>query len=310
MALDSNNARFLLWLRANGVEFGDVLTVGRLGVFLSPEVLASDAARFGIEPSGSSWFEGSQSPYSESLILAMGARSVHALDYSSYEGAEILHDLNKPLPHELGDVCDLLFDSGSLEHVFNVPEALASYIKLVRPGGRIILDMPTTGCCGHGFYQFSPELFFNFFNAQRRCRVETMFCAANEPFSDWFLVPDPADIGQRVEIHSRKPIHLFVVIQRLEKVTGEITESPVQGDYEKAWNKDPIPDEAAVTETKAGLASRLKHRVRGVLRKLMPSLYWKFSVVRNEAIRSKAFTLGPSSILKRIDPFTWRSPLG
>lgn len=309
MALDSNNARFLLWLRTNGVTFGDVLTIGRLGVFLSPDILEADAARFGLAAScNNEWRNVATENFCEPALMAMEARSVRSLDFSAYEGAELLHDLNCPLPAELYESCDLLFDSGSLEHVFNVPVALESYIQLVRPGGRIVLDMPCSGCCGHGFYQFSPELFFSFFSSARGCCVEAIIGVYNEPLSEWFLIPNPAEIGQRVEIHSSKPVHLLIAVKRLETSTLSPSNPPAQSDYTAAWNEESPDRGHCSIPAQRTIWLRVSNAIRMVLRNLSPSIYWKNSVVRNESRRLRKFTLGRSSLFQQIDPFSWRLP--
>lgn len=304
MALDFNNARLILWLRANGIPLGDVLTVGRLGAFLSPDLLASDARRFGISPTQGSWLEGTKAKFCEVALLAMGASTVEALDYSDYEGATVLHDLNKPLPPTLEGSCDLLFDSGSLEHVFNVPEALDSYAKLVRPGGWMVLDMPANGCCGHGFYQFSPELFFQYFEGHRGCRVAAVFCVEDEPLGKWFLVPSPASIRQRVYLHGSKALHIYVIVQRLEAGSPAPSE-PVQFDYDQAWRGDGEAEPTALPKTQSG---GWKEMARSLVRRLAPIAYWRWSVIRNAARNRSAFTLNESPHVREIDPFTWRLP--
>lgn len=54
-----------------------------------------------------------------------------------------------------------MVDGGALEHTFNVPVALTSYMEMVRVGGRLILVSPANDHFGHGFYQFSAELFYS-----------------------------------------------------------------------------------------------------------------------------------------------------
>src|ERR1051325_11525676 len=62
-----------------------------------------------------------------SLFQLMGFSEVLTLDYSDYEGAEIIFDLNRPIPDDLlvklGRF-DLIVESGNLEHIFNVPQVL------------------------------------------------------------------------------------------------------------------------------------------------------------------------------------------
>lgn len=304
MAVDFNNSRLILWLRSQGVVLGDVLTVGRLGVFLSPELLTSDAAKFKVSPVAPfTWAEVAAAKFCEPALMAMGAASVRALDFSDYEGAEILHDLNKPLPAELEHSCDVLFDSGSLEHVFNVPVALDNYIRLVRPGGWIVLDMPADGCCGHGFYQFSPELFYQYFDGRPGCSVMAVFAVEDEPLGQWYQVPSPASIGDRVYLHGRKPLHVYVVVRRLEEPLSEAGAAPVQVDYDHAWRDAKVGEETKMSGTQGG---GVKGLIRSVFMRLMPIAWWRWSVIRNAKLRRRPFRLEASDLLKPVDPFSTR----
>ena len=53
-----------------------------------------------------------------------------------------------------------MIDSGSLEHVFNISQALRNCLEMVESGGHFISIGPANNAMGHGFYQFSPELYF------------------------------------------------------------------------------------------------------------------------------------------------------
>ena len=54
------------------------------------------------------------------VFRTLGAAEVLALDCSAFEGAEVIHDLNQPLPEHLASRFDLVLDAGTLEHVFDV----------------------------------------------------------------------------------------------------------------------------------------------------------------------------------------------
>jgi len=43
------------------------------------------------------------------------------MDYSDYEGAEIILDPNNIVLQEYHEKFDVVFDGGTCEHVFNVP---------------------------------------------------------------------------------------------------------------------------------------------------------------------------------------------
>jgi len=105
-----------------------------------------------------------------SLFQMMGFREVVTLDYSDYEGAEIICDLNHPLPDGLvakSGLFDLIIDAGCLEHIFNVPQVLRNFYHLVGDRGTVIHILPSSNLVDHGFYTFSPTLFQDYYGANR-----------------------------------------------------------------------------------------------------------------------------------------------
>ncbi|MEL7114711.1 MAG: methyltransferase [Pseudomonadota bacterium] len=74
--------------------------------------------------------------YYETLMRKLGFGEIESMDFSDYEGASILQDLNKPIPDHLEQQFDFIFDGGTIEHVFNVPQALENVFRMLKPGGR------------------------------------------------------------------------------------------------------------------------------------------------------------------------------
>lgn len=107
------------------------------------------------------------------FFYALGVQDVRALDVSDFEGAEIIWDLNRPVDSGLEGRFDLILDSGTLEHVFDVKTAMTNLARMLRPGGRVIHFSPANNFCNHGFYQFSPTFFADFYlgNQFRDVRV-------------------------------------------------------------------------------------------------------------------------------------------
>jgi SAM-dependent methyltransferase len=96
----------------------------------------------------------------------LGFAQVSALDISDYEGADIVGDLNDPdLPQKIGRRFDLVYDSGTLEHIFDASTGLRSIAKLVHPGGVVVHATPCNGFVDHGFWQVSPDLYKAFYSA-------------------------------------------------------------------------------------------------------------------------------------------------
>jgi hypothetical protein len=95
------------------------------------------------------------------FFTALG-HSVDVLDVAAFRGPEVIVDLNCPLPDNFKRAYDLVIDTGTLEHCFNVGVAFQNMCSLVKTGGQIITASPMTKI-NHGFWNFSPCAYENFF---------------------------------------------------------------------------------------------------------------------------------------------------
>ena len=69
----------------------------------------------------------------------MGAASIASIDASDYENASFIHDLNLPLPEQMKNKYSAAIDFGTLEHVFNYPQALKNAMESVATGGHFLV---------------------------------------------------------------------------------------------------------------------------------------------------------------------------
>jgi hypothetical protein len=191
-----------------------------------------------------------QDKYCESLLLRhFGAMSVESWDCSAYEGATHIADMNKPLRGQV-PVYDTVIDGGSLEHVYNVSQALFNVSQLCREGGQILHISPGNNCCGHGFWQFSPELFFSLY-CESNGYLETRVFLTNEYRTDvWYEVRKP-EHGERANVISFTPTY---VLCRTVKAREHHHEGVQQSDYVHVWQQN----DAAQPAVKARPAWRAK----------------------------------------------------
>jgi hypothetical protein len=122
---------------------------------------------------------------------AIGFSSLEALDFSDYEGAEHIFDLNSDvLPSRLHHRYDLVYNGGTLEHVFHVPNALMNISKMVRAGGTVVHLLPCNNWVEHGFYQISPTLMFDYYAAAGYWAMGSFLCRyQNENSAKWRIEP-------------------------------------------------------------------------------------------------------------------------
>ena len=278
MAIDANNSLFLLAARARGVSFQQTLTLGRLGLFVPPPMLRTFFADHGVEPAGPpDFFAGEKHDFCEGFFRQLGAEEIASLDFSDYEGATYIHDMNVPAPDSLHERFDAVVDGGTMEHVFNFPTAIANAMQMVRVGGHLLLDLPANNCTGHGFYQFSPELFFRLLQPAHGFAVERVCLAEDYPFSRFHEVRDPAEVHARVTLVNAAPVHVFVQARKVGKFEG-FTSFPAQADYTHYWATHTNPTtHAPPAAGGAGWKGRLRH----LAQRYAPRAYWRFSVRRN-----------------------------
>ncbi|WP_288941886.1 methyltransferase domain-containing protein [uncultured Roseovarius sp.] len=176
--------------------------------------------------------------YAETLMRKLGFGEMETMDFSDYEGASILHDLNKRPPKELENQFDFIFDGGTVEHVFNVPVALEGLYRMLKPGGRLVSLNGLNGWYGHGMYQFNPELVWTFW--KRACNCEVIDCRAipedpTEPYEQ-VVFGDPADTGRRLRLKKKigpGRTYLYYEIEKTSK--SRLPKIALQSDYETKW---------------------------------------------------------------------------
>jgi len=235
MGLDINAVQFLIDARQRGIEFGEVVTLGRQDLNVYPAKLRQVLERHGFP--NDAFRADMKTLFAEPLFSSLGAKQVHSLDFSNFEGANFTHDLNQPIGPTLRERFDLVYDGGTLEHVFNFPTALRNCMEMVRPGGWLFLHQIANNWCGHGFYQFSPELFFRAFSPENGYSLDRMIVHQVGPYGRWHEVKDPETIRSRVEAITWYPLQLLVRARR-DKVVPIFATPPQQSDYTPRWDQN------------------------------------------------------------------------
>ena len=92
---------------------------------------------------------------SKELFESLGFDQYDDLDFTPVEGVTIVHDMNKPVPEEYHDRYDLIFEMGTMEHIFDVRSTFDNIIKMLKVGGTVFHLAPLN-FLNHGFYNFSP----------------------------------------------------------------------------------------------------------------------------------------------------------
>jgi SAM-dependent methyltransferase len=268
MGIIKSNVKVLLDAKARGVDFSNMATLGHLRWYVTKKELRKAASHYRLDISRIEDPLGS-AKYSDIFFHeVLGAKKLTTIDNSSYQGASVAHDLNLPIPESLERSFDAVVDSGTLEHVFNFPVALANVMKMVKVGGTLFLCVPANNYLGHGFYQFSPELFFRAFQEENGFTM-TRILLVRHPYpgaelssrQELYEAIDPQKVGQRASLVGSFPALLLIEAKRVADVPI-FAAYPQQSDYAKIWRafdeKNSLKHEAGRTGLRQALKAALR----------------------------------------------------
>jgi SAM-dependent methyltransferase len=227
MGIEYDLTDLLIKLKSQGVRFDRVLTLGRQNYAASVKGTRALFAKYRVP---CTWVPPDPYPmnYADGLFAALGSKEIESLDISAAERATILHDLNNPVPETLHNQFDIVLDGGTIEHVFNIPQALFNCMRMVRVGGKLIIETPANNFMGHGFYQFSPELFFSLLSSQNGYRVDSMTVVECSPWHRMVEAVAPNEARQRFETTTFWRTEIICVATKLADVAFS---TPQQSDY-------------------------------------------------------------------------------
>jgi len=162
---------------------GKAITAGRQDVYSTAESLIQWAKEMDyslrpgvkMELSENEMFRKMNYISDNALFHSLGFDSVESIDYSHYQNCTIVHDLNDDIPYQHHEKYDLVFDGGTMEHVFNVPKVLENFSRMTKIGGRIIHASPSSNHVDHGLYMFSPTLFVDYYSSNHWSIIDTLF---------------------------------------------------------------------------------------------------------------------------------------
>jgi hypothetical protein len=240
LGLDIHCLNLLRFGEKAGVDYSSILTIGRPGLFLSDDELTA-FLRATHRPGDVASFK-SDGFCEEFLKTAFGAKEVVSLDASPYEKATIIHDMNLRLTG--GREFSAVLDFGCLEHIFNFPVAITNVIASCREGGHLLHVLPANNWCGHGFYQFSPELFFSLYSKARGFRDTQVFMAELNRPSKWYRIRSPMESGKRVNVINQEKTYLLVLTTKSAQARSPMDDAPQQSDYVQQWQEGSKPSAA------------------------------------------------------------------
>lgn len=227
---------------------GSVLQLGRQDTYFDFGVLESLADRFDIGLKSvpirmvvNPWTKQSVID-DQTLFSALGFETVDSLDFVSDENPSFVHDLNENVPDSYHGRWDVVYDGGTLEHVFDVVTALRNIHSMVKPGGLAIHESPTNNYVDHGFWQINPTLLLDFYSANGYEVLEAWVCVFasadtmhHEP-PRRFVYEPAAFEALSVGRFPHGLASVFIAARKPKEVRSAV--KPTQGFYSRHWNLD------------------------------------------------------------------------
>jgi len=267
MGVDNSTIKIICAAKSMNIDFSRVLTIGRQQLFLDKNVLQHIFSLQGIDVDAATFLQ--ENKYSEKLFNLFGAQEVASLDYSSYEGADTLHDMNLPIPGDLCERFSVVFDGGCLEHIFNIPQGLKNCMEMVEVGGYFLQVTNANNFMGHGFWQLSPELLFRVFSPENGFETKAVLLHETSYGGSWYSVSDPDHVHERVELCNNSPTYLIAIAKRISNPII-FAKQPQQSDYSALWGPNATEERNLSADTALNRTNTMPASRQLALRSYLP----------------------------------------
>lgn len=232
---------------------GDILLIGRQSVFLNENSLIRLLAKYGLVlpvgfvieyDSSTQDSAGALAPRLISdrcFLRALGIENINFLDQSAYQDANIIHDLGYPVPDNLVDRFDFIYNGSCLDNMFGPGVAMENLSKMLRVGGRVINLEHATSFNGP-YLMFSPGWFWDYYvtNSFADCKVYLgSFYKGNDlsygPW-EWYFVNLKGSKCNYQEKKGYTPAprannHFMIVCIAEKGITSTSDRQPIQAQY-------------------------------------------------------------------------------
>lgn len=98
----------------------------------------------------------------QSFFTALGLQ-LDCIDVRAWRGVERVIDLNVPLPDDMLGRYEMVIDPGTMEHCFNIGQAMRNAARAIKAGGYIV-HMNPLSMFNHGFYNLNPTFYYDFYD--------------------------------------------------------------------------------------------------------------------------------------------------
>ena len=174
--------------------------------------------------------------YSETLFANLFCNNVNvnvdSIDNSNYEGANIIHNMNAPF--QSAKKYQYIYDGGTIEHIFNIPQVMENVIRMLDLNGLFVSVTCNNNFSGHGMYQFSPEFFLSSLNEKYGMKIEAIYLGkVNTEFEGWMDVNHYNDGRNCAKFDGNDPVYILTIARKISDARENLIDnSPHQYSYE------------------------------------------------------------------------------
>lgn len=238
MAITKSGVSLLFQLSKKVHLEGTVCQLGRQTVLISPDAVSNIANNYGSSVSTDKfempWTGNADDKF---LFEGLGFNLVESLDAEKFEGASHQADLNIEVPKYLWNRFDAIYDGGTIEHVFNIPQVMKNIHLMLKPNGLVMHASPTNNFVDHGFYMFSPTFFHDYYSANGYEIILENLCELNKnPANQHWKIYDYSPLSIENLAYGgwgKSLLGTWFVARKNTHSTSGI--APMQGRYKKVW---------------------------------------------------------------------------
>ncbi len=165
MGIEITQLHFLMSSQKAGVSLKKSVMLGRQDLLLRPSEIKNifNQYNMSVDSEEIEHILNDENHFAEPLFVKLGAEVIDSIDCMPFEGATIVHDMNLPLPEKLKNSYSLVFDGGTLEHVFNFPQSIKNCMEMVKVDGHFMSVTPCNNMMGMVFINLAQSSFFEYF---------------------------------------------------------------------------------------------------------------------------------------------------
>ncbi|MBI3793700.1 MAG: class I SAM-dependent methyltransferase [Nitrospinae bacterium] len=227
------------------------------------------------------------------LFKSLGFDSVSSVDLVEADDPTHVFDLNEPAPEALREKFDCVFDGGTAEHVFNVPQLLRNMHFMLKPGGIIVHASPSSNHVDHGFHMFSPTFFYDYYTVNKYEVLQSYLFEydPHKKFRPWNVYNyspgsiDDLSIGGWDGVDA---LGIWFVARKKENSSSNVV--PVQSFYLRQWSQDNAAG-APVAEAPAATPGLLRKTIMGLAKKILKNDSATYNHVRDFYLYVKEMVL-------------------